>query len=87
MPKETKTPSAEKIIVQYDDGSTKELTKAVAFSFEPVPGDDSQISVIADMVQMTGRDMAMITHGVMGIADRLGIFDTLNPCLQEDEDD
>lgn len=86
MPEETKTPSAEKIIVQYDDGSTKELTKAVAFHFEPVPGNDNQICVTADMVQVTGKDLAMIVEGVVEMAYRLGLFGG-SDAGQEDEDD
>lgn len=70
--KTNNTPKAKKITVIYDDGSTKELLKGVAFRFED--NGDSNISVTADMVGMEGRDLGLIVSSVLQLGYELGMF-------------
>lgn len=65
--------SATKIVIHYDDGSTKELDKGLAFHFGEVD-EDENMTVTADMVNMGGQDLFLIVSAAVELGMKLGMF-------------
>ena len=71
---------AEKITVTYDNGEQQEIEKGVALSFN----DDE---VTFNMVNIKGGDLIRVVGGVLGLADKLGLFDGLEELNNDGEID
>lgn len=65
--------NAEKITITYDDGSTKELKKGLVFHIEGNPSAES-ITVTADMVAMSGKDLFTVVEAAVELGVQLGMY-------------
>ena len=72
--------TVEKITVTYDNGEQLEIEKGVALSFN----DDE---VTFNMVNIKGGDLIRVVGGVLGLADKLGLFDRLEELNNDGEID
>lgn len=72
--------TVEKITVTYDNGEQLEIEKGVALSFN----DDE---VTFNMVNIKGGDLIRVVGGVLGLADKLGLFDGLEELNNDGEID
>lgn len=71
------TPAAKRITVEYEDGSIKELDKGLVFHFE-----DETEGIIAELINMGGRDLYTVVSAAMELGAKLGMFGD-----REDADD
>lgn len=66
--------NAVKITVTYDDGSVEELDKGLAFRFEDNEDTPEREVIVAEMVNMTGRDLYTVVSAVVEMGMKLGMF-------------
>lgn len=76
--------SAEKIIVVYDDGSAREITKGCCWNL-PVEVEGDSIELSVDMVNCSGNDLALIISASMQLGYQLGLFREENVDGEEDD--
>lgn len=76
----TKEKSIEKVVITYDNGEQREITKGVVIGFNHNEAEDTE-SVTFDMLDIRGKDLKIIVLSVLGFADDLGILDELDPEL------
>lgn len=72
---------AERVVVEYEDGSVRKLDKALVWHFKD-DEDSNQIQITAELVNMTSLDLYTIVEAALELGMRLGIFDGM-----EDADD
>lgn len=72
MEKETNR-EIEKIVVVYDDGSTKEITKGCAWN---LPEDEvtDPVELCLELVNCGGKDLEMIVSSAIQLGMQLGMF-------------
>lgn len=66
------TSAAKRITVEYEDGSIKELDKGLVFSFEDEIEETAHI--VAELVNMAGRDLYTVVSAAMELGAKLGTF-------------
>ena len=62
---------AKKIMIEYEDGSAKELSKGIAAEF-----DNENMHI--DMLHVSNIDMVRIAYGMLMMVDKMG----MTPLLQ-----
>lgn len=62
---------AKKILIEYEDGTTKELSKGIAAEF-----DKENMSV--DMVNVSSLDIVRIAYGMMSVVNQMGMTPLLH---------
>jgi hypothetical protein len=62
----------EKIMVHYEDGTTKDIEKGVVFTMQDT--GHGECSITAEMVNIAGRDLYTIVSGVIEMAYKIGMF-------------
>lgn len=66
------TPAAKRITVEYEDGSIKDLNKGLVFHFEDETEETARI--IAELINMGGRDLYTVVSAAMELGAKLGMF-------------
>lgn len=64
--------NAKRILVEFEDGSTKEITKGFVGSF--TDGDSDTVTSTFDLVGMSGKDLMMMVMSIIQLGDKLGLF-------------
>ena len=62
-----------KVTLTYEDGTVKDLEKAVVFTLAENP-DADQVDITADMVNIAGRDLYTVVDAAVELGMRLGMF-------------
>lgn len=65
--------NAVKITITYDDGSTKDLEKGLAWSLTDKP-ETKQVEVTAEMIAMSGKDLYTVIEAAVELGMKLGMF-------------
>ncbi len=65
--------TAKRIVIEYEDASTREISKGFVAQFTENEGDDTITSTF-DMVGMSGKDLEMMVLSVMELGMKLGLF-------------
>lgn len=65
--------TAKRIVVEYEDGTVKELEKGLVFRFENE--DSDTVNITAEMVSMSGKDLYTVVGAALELGMRLGMFD------------
>ncbi len=63
--------TAKRIVIEYEDASTKEISKGFVAQFIEI-GEINE--TIIDMVGMKGRDLKLLIYAVVGAGARLGLL-------------
>lgn len=63
--------TAKRIAIEYEDASTKEISKGFVAQFIEI-GEINE--TIIDMVGMKGRDLKLLIYAVVGAGARLGLL-------------
>lgn len=71
-----KEAAAKRVVVEYEDGSVKELDKGLVWRFEG-DEDSDQVQITAELVNMTGRDLYTVVEAALELGMRLGMFNGL----------
>lgn len=66
--------AAKRIVVEYEDGTAKELEKGLVFRFEDEDEDTDTAHITAELVGMTGRDLYTVVGAAVDLGVRLGMF-------------
>lgn len=65
--------TAKKIVVEYEDGSVKELEKGLVFHLGEVQ-ENGNIEITAEMVSMSGKDLYTVVSAALELGMKLGMF-------------
>ena len=65
---------AKHIIVEYEDGTAKELDKGLVFRFEDEDEDTDTAHITAELVGMTGRDLYTVVSAAVELGIKIGMF-------------
>lgn len=71
-----KEAAAKRVVVEYEDGSVRELDKGLVWRFEG-DEDSDQVQITAELVNMTGRDLYTVVEEALELGMRLGMFNGL----------
>lgn len=66
--------AAKRIVVEYEDGTAKELEKGLVFRFEDEDEDTDTAHITAELVGMTGRDLYTVVGAAVDLGVKLGMF-------------
>jgi hypothetical protein len=73
--KRQKESMVEKIIVKYEDGTEKEITKGLVITDDIDEEQDHHLTF--EFADMKGDEVANIVFGVMEMGSEMGLFDNL----------
>lgn len=66
--------SVDRIIIEYEDGTTKELDCGMAISVSPSVEPEGDVNVTATMVRMKGEDLFNVIYAMVELGIKLGLF-------------
>lgn len=69
-----KEATAKRVVVEYEDGSVRELDKGLLFRFENEDEDTDTAIITAELVNMTGRDLYTVVSASVELGVKLGMF-------------
>ena len=73
MDEKVKESNARRIVVEYEDGTVKELEKGCVFIFD-ASNEDTDIHITAEMVGMTGSDLYDLVYAAVNLGYKIGMF-------------
>ena len=76
--------AAKRIIVEYEDGSVKELEKGLVFRFEDEDEDTDVAHITAELVGMSGRDLYTVVGAAVDLGVKLGMFSDKEDAADEE---
>ena len=74
-----------KIILQYSDGSTKDIDKGFIAKVEPIEQGD-QTEITFNLVNISGSDLKVMISAIVELGFKLGMFNSDESEENDDED-
>lgn len=62
-----------RIVIEYEDAPTREISKGFVAQFTENDGDDA-VTATFDMVGMSGKDLEILVFSVIELGVKLGFF-------------
>lgn len=73
MDEKVKESNARRIVVEYEDGTVRELEKGCAFIFD-AGDEDTDMHITAEMIGMTGSDLYTLVSAAVNLGYKIGMF-------------
>lgn len=68
-------PDAKRVVVEYDDGSTRELEKGAVWHFEKDESEPNAMRITAELINISAKELCLIVSGAIELGMRMGLFD------------
>lgn len=72
MDEKVKESNARRIVVEYEDGSARELEKGCVFIFD-AGDEDTDTHITAEMIGMTGSDLYALVNAAVNLGYKIGM--------------
>lgn len=64
----------EKIIIKYEDGTEKEITKGAVVNMTPEENTD-EVTLNFEFIDFSGNDLTNLIYGITEMGVRMGLFE------------
>lgn len=81
----TNDPDARRIVVEYDDGSTRELEKGAVWHFEKDESEPNTMRITAELINISAKELRLIVDGAIELGARMGLFGDIGGAFDDEE--
>lgn len=78
-------PDAKRVVVEYDDGSTRELEKGAVWHFEKDESEPNAMRLTAELINISARELCLIVDGTIKLGAQMGLFGDLGGASDDEE--
>lgn len=81
----TNDSDAKRVVVEYDDGSTRELEKGAVWHFEKDESKPNAMQLTAELINISAKELCLIVKGAIELGARMGLFGDLGGASDDEE--